>query len=83
MCSPIFGAIPGMTIIEIEPQHRDTDVAAEVLRALKVLDRAGVRARRRVRSLETRGLVQVPDPDAERSIHLLRAKNMRAAIRPS
>ncbi len=73
----------GMTTIEIELRRRDADVAAEVQRALEVLRRARIRARRRVRSLEMKGLIQVPDADAERAVSLLLAANIRVAIRPS
>jgi hypothetical protein len=76
-------AAPGMTAIEIDPRRRDMDVAAEVQRALEVLQQAGMRARPRVRSLEIKGLIQVPDADAERAVDLLRARYMRVAIRPS
>ena len=72
-----------MTTIEIEPQRRDADFTAEVQRALEVLRGAHIRARRRVRSLEMVGLIQVPDADAERAVSLLLAVNMRVAIRPS
>jgi hypothetical protein len=72
-----------MTTIEIEPHRRDADVVAEVQRSLEVLRQAGIRARRRVRSLQMKGLIQVPDVDAERTIKLLRAVDLRAAIRPS
>jgi hypothetical protein len=72
-----------MTTIEIEPHRRDADVVAEVQRALEVLRHARIRARRRVRSLEMKGLVQVPDADADRAVSLLLAANIRAAIRPS
>lgn len=72
-----------MTTVEIELQHRGADVAAEVQRALGVLRKARIKARRRVRSLEMMGLIQVPDADAERAVGLLRAANIRAAIRPS
>jgi hypothetical protein len=71
----------GLTTVEIDPQR--SDVAAEVQRALEVLRRADIRARPRVRSLEMKGLIQVADPDAERAVNLLRAANMRAAVRPS
>ena len=73
----------GMTTVEIEPRRRDMDVAAEVQRALEVLQHAGIRARARVRSLEIKGLIQVLDADAERAVDLLRARYMRVAIRPS
>ena len=73
----------GMTTIEIDSRRRDMDVAAEVQRALEVLQQAGIRARPRVRSLEIKGLIQVPDADAERAVDLLRARYMRVAIRPS
>jgi len=72
-----------MTTIEIEPQRRDADVAAELQRALVALRKARIKARRRVRSLEMMGLIQVPDADAERAVSLLLAANIRAAIRPS
>jgi len=72
-----------MTTIEIEPQGRDANIADEVQRALEVLRGAHITARRRVRSLEMRGLIQVPDADAERAVSLLLAANIRAAIRPS
>ena len=72
-----------MTTIEIGPKRRDADVAAEVQRALEVLRRARIKARRRVRSLEMKGLIQVPDADAERAVNLLLAANVRVAIRPS
>ncbi len=72
-----------MPTIEIDPRRRDMDVAAEVQRALEVLQQAGIRARPRVRSLEIKGLIQVPDADAERAVDLLRAGYMRVAIRPS
>jgi hypothetical protein len=73
----------GMTTIEIAPRHRYMDVGAEVQRALEVLQRAGIRARPRVRSLEMKGLIRVLDVDAERAVDLLRAAYMRVAIRPS
>jgi hypothetical protein len=72
-----------MTTIEIEPQHRGTDVAAEIQKALGILRKARIKARRRVRSLEMMGLIQVPDAEAERAVTLLLASNMRVAIRPS
>jgi hypothetical protein len=72
-----------MTTIEIEPHRRDAEVVAEVQRALEVLRQGGIRARPRVRSLEMKGLIQVPDADAERAVGLLLAANMHAAIRPS
>ena len=72
-----------MAIIEIEPQRRDEDVATEMQRALGVLRKARIKARRRVRSLEMMGLIQVPDADSERAVALLLAANIRAAIRPS
>ena len=74
---------PGMTTIEIDPRRREMDVAAEVQRALEVLQQAGMRARPRVKSLEIKGLIQVSDADAERAVDLLRARYMRVAIRPS
>jgi hypothetical protein len=74
---------PGMTTIEIESRRRDMDVAAEVQRALEVLQQASIWARPRVRPLEIKGLIQVPDADAERAVDLLRARYMRVAIRPS
>jgi hypothetical protein len=73
----------GMTTIEIAPRRRYMDVAAEVQRALEVLQHAGIRARPRVRSLEMTGLIKVLDVDAKRAVDLLRAAYMRAAIRPS
>jgi hypothetical protein len=73
----------GMTTIEIEPRRRDADVAGEVQRALEVLRQVGIRARRRVRPLEMKGLIQVPDADAEHAVTFLLAANIRAAIRPS
>ena len=75
--------LAGMTTIEIDPRRRDMDIAAEVQRALEVLQHVGIRARPRVRSLEIKGLIQVPDADAERAVDLLRARYMRVAIRPS
>ena len=72
-----------MTTIEIEPQRRDADLAAEVQIALEVLRGAHIKARRRVRSLEMMGLIQVLDADAERAVTLLLAANLRVAIRPS
>jgi hypothetical protein len=72
-----------MTTIEIEPLHRGADVTTDVQRALAVLRKAGIKVRRRVRSLEMMGLIQVPDADAGRAISLLVAANIRAAIRPS
>ncbi len=73
----------GMTTIEIEPQRRDADVASEVQMALEVLRQASIKARRRTKSLEMKGLIQVPDADADRAVNLLLAANIRAAIRPS
>jgi hypothetical protein len=72
-----------MTIIEIEPQRRDADITAVVQAALAVLRQASIKARRRVRSPEMKGLIQVPDADAERAVDLLLAANMQAAIRPA
>jgi hypothetical protein len=68
---------PGMTTIEIDP--RKMDVAAEVQRALEVLRQVGMRARPRVRPLEIKGLIQVPDEDAERAVDLLRSRYVRVA----
>jgi len=76
-------ALAGMTTIEIAPRRRYMDVAADVRRALEVLQHAGIRARPRVRSLEMKGLIQVLDVDAERAVDLLRAAYTRVAIRPS
>jgi capsule polysaccharide export protein KpsE/RkpR len=73
----------GMMTIEIEPQRRGADIATEVQRALGVLRKARIEARRRVRSLEMMGLIQVPDAAAERAVSLLVAANIRATIRPS
>jgi hypothetical protein len=78
-----LGAFVGMTTIEIEPERRDADVAGEVQRALEVLRRACIKARRRVRLLEMKGLIQVVDADAERAVNQLLGGNFRAAIRPS
>ncbi len=78
-----LASFSGMTTIEIEPQRRDADVAAELQRALVALRKARIKPRRRVRSLEMMGLIQVPDADAERAVSLLLAANIRAAIRPS
>ena len=84
LCRRVYlASFVGMTTIEIELRRRDADVAAEVQRALEVLRRARIRARRRVRSLEMKGLIQVPDADAERAVSLLLAANIRVAIRPS
>ena len=84
LCRRVYlASFVGMTTIEIELKRRDADVAAEVQRALEVLRRARIRARRRVRSLEMKGLIQVPDADAERAVSLLLAANIRVAIRPS
>jgi hypothetical protein len=74
---------PGMTTIEVDPAVRGADVTSQAQTALKVLHQAGVRARRRVRSLATKALIQVADADAERAVQLLVAAQMRAAIRPS
>lgn len=76
-------ALAGMTTIEIAPRRRYMDVAAEVERALEVLQHAGIRARPRVRSLEMKGLIKVLDVDAKRAVDLLRAAYVRVAIRPS
>jgi hypothetical protein len=74
---------PGMTTIEVDQTVRGADVMSQAQSALKVLHQAGVRARRRVRSLATKALIQVADADAERAVQLLVAAQMRAAIRPS
>jgi hypothetical protein len=59
------------------------DVAAEVQRALEVLQHAGIRARPRVRSLEMKGLIQVLDVDAERAVTYYEPCICAWAIRPS
>jgi hypothetical protein len=74
---------PGMTTIEVDPTVRGADVISQAQGALKVLHQAGVSARRRVRSLATKALIQVADADAERAVQLLVAAQMRVAIRPS
>ena len=70
-----------MVTIEIEPQGGD--LVREVKRAIEILRQAGVAARRRSRSLEHKGLIQVADADAERALGLLSGSNFRAATRPS
>jgi hypothetical protein len=72
-----------MAIIEIEPLGDDADVAPETKRAIEVLRQAKIKARRRTRSLERQGLIQVADADAERALDVLLAANIRAAVRPS
>jgi hypothetical protein len=73
----------GMTTIEIEPPHGSADVAATTKKAIEILRQAGIEARRRVRSLEIKGLIRVADADAERTLNLLAAANIRVFIRPS
>jgi len=69
----------GMATIEIESPRGDVGVR----RALEVLRQANIQTRRRRRSLEIKGLVQVPDADAERAVNALLAANVLASIRPS
>jgi len=76
----VFG---GMTTIEIERPRGNADVAAATKKAIEILRQAGIKARRRVRSLMMKGLIQVPDADAERALNLLVAASIRASIRPS
>ena len=73
----------GMTTIGIESPHGNADAAAATKKAIEILRQADIKARRRVRSLMMKGLIQVPDADAERALNLLAAANIRASIRPS
>jgi muramoyltetrapeptide carboxypeptidase LdcA involved in peptidoglycan recycling len=72
-----------MTTIEIECASGSADISAATKKAIEVLRQAGIKTRQRSRSLEKKGLVQVPDADAERALNLLAAANIRASVRPS
>jgi hypothetical protein len=72
-----------MTTIEIECASGSADFSAATKKATEVLRQSGIETRQRSRSLEKKGLAQVPDADAERALNLLAAANIRASVRPS
>jgi hypothetical protein len=72
-----------MTSIEVELAPGSADVFAATQKAIAILGEAGITARRRVRSLQVKGLIQVMDADTERALDLLLGANIRASIRPS
>lgn len=78
-----MSAFGGMTTIEIEPPRGSADVAATTKKAIEILRQADIKARRRVRSLEIKGLIRVPDADVERVLILLAAANIRVSVRPA
>ena len=69
-----------MALICIEPPRGDT--GEELQRALEFLRKAGIKARRRARALQSTTLLQVEDSDAERATGALTAANVRATVRP-
>ena len=70
-----------MAIIIIEPS--EVDVSKDVQRALGILLSAGIKARRRSKSLQPKGLIEVSEPDAQQAIELLLGSDVRALLRPA
>ena len=75
--------VAGMTSIEVELRRGGADVFAATEKAIAILSEAGITARRRVRPLQIKGLIQVMDADTARALDLLLGANMRASLRPS
>ena len=71
----------GMGIIIIEPPRGDA--GEELRRALDALKNAGIKARRRSRSLQSTTLLQVEDPAEDEALRVLQSANIRAMLRPS
>jgi len=67
-----------MITIFVQPFGAD----AQVQKALDVLRKAGIKARKRSRAL-SHDLVQVSDNDAQRALELLDASNFQTSVRPN
>ena len=68
-----------MAMIRIEPSG--ADVSRDVGRALEILLRARVNARRRSTSSHSWGFIETDESDAVRAVELLVQANVKASIR--